>query len=162
MILKWTRKLDGMLFFTGNPGCGKTHLCAAILNYLYGKVSSIRYWTERSFLAKARDSIDQQGDYIENMKYYADDYVMILDDLGSCGFTDWRKEVFQSLIDYRTMNMLPTVVTTNLTKNELQQMFHSRFNSRIFSKENYIIDFDGPDFRKNPELLEKNDTTRKN
>lgn len=146
-IFDWIRVGKNFLVFTGRPGAGKTYLCAALYKYCYDKFSSKRYWLERKFLARAREAIGESGDYIDNMQFYCDDELIILDDFGSCGFTEWRKEIWQSFLDYRYQNNLPTILTTNLSKEEIEGEFHPRFASRLFAKENLIIEVNDKDYR---------------
>ncbi len=128
---------------------GKTHICAAICSYVYKKkFNFIRVYQERAFLSKVRDSMQEKGDYMDKMQFYCDDDLIILDDFGACGFNDWRKEMWQAFLDYRYQTEKPTIITTNLTREEIDEKFHSRFSSRLFAKDNLIIDVDGEDFRK--------------
>jgi hypothetical protein len=44
--------------------------------------------------------------------------------------------------------MLPTVLTSNYSSNEVAKLFHGRVHSRMFAKENTIIEIhDGVDNR---------------
>ncbi len=147
-LKKWIENKKDMLIVTGKPGTGKTYLAAAIVNFWYETFPSFRVWKEREFLAKIRDAIDQtKGDYQDQIQLMADDYFLILDDFGSCGFTDWRLEVWHALVDYRYSEQLPTIIISNLTRKEIDEKFHPRFSSRLFSKENTVIEMNGFDYR---------------
>lgn len=77
-----------------------------------------------------------------------DDEFLIFDDLGSSGFTEWRKEVLFETIDRRYESELPTVFTSNLTRDEIKKELGPRISSRMFSKENLILEFhEGKDYR---------------
>lgn len=149
-MMEWIDGKKNMMIILGNPGLGKTHLCAALIKHCFFKpFRSLRFYQERDFLSKVRSSIELKGDYMDNMQYYADDELLILDDFGASGFNDWRKEIWQGFLDYRYQTEMPTVITTNLSREEIASTFHSRFGSRLFAKENLIIDFQGQDFRVN-------------
>lgn len=137
------------LVFCGNPGLGKTHLCACLFEYVISSFNSFRYWTEYELFKRLRNKIsDGRGDYIEELKYLLDDDFIFLDDIGSSGWNEWREEILFSAIDNRYSSMKPTLITSNLSKSEFQKTYHPRLISRIFNKENYIIDIqDGIDFR---------------
>lgn len=82
----------------------------------------------------------EKSSYLETVKMMCDDNFMILDDLGSSGFNEWRKEVFFEAIDIRYESQLPTVFTSNLTKEQIFQGLGKRTYSRLFAKENLIIE----------------------
>jgi len=97
-----------------------------------------------------RSSIeDFKGDYLEALKLLIDDDFVMIDDIGSTGLNDWRKEVIFDAIDERYNNMLPTVITSNFSRHEFERNFHPRLSSRLFAAENTIIEIlDGQDLRK--------------
>lgn len=139
-INDWIKSGKNMLVYLGCPGSGKTYLCAALIKYCWPKFESCRYWTERSLIQRLHDAIGDNKDYILALQNYIDDEFLIFDDLGSTGFTDWRKEVIFELIDQRYVSRKPTVITSNLTKDEIKKQLHPRIASRLFAKENTFIE----------------------
>lgn len=91
--------------------------------------------------------MDNKGDYLSHLKFLVDSHLVIIDDLGSSGINDWRKEVIFELIDYRYESELPTVFTSNLTESEVLQQYGSRIHSRLFSTENTFIESNDEDQR---------------
>lgn len=140
------------MVYVGNPGCGKTYFCAALMNHsLESNVfSSKRYWNERQLLSKIREDMEY-GSYQEILRYIIDDELLILDDLGSGGFGEWGRNVLFDLIDIRYSSCLPTVVTTNLTEGAIKTEFGERMASRLFADDNTIIEVRGHDLRKKQE-----------
>lgn len=137
-----------MLVFLGNPGLGKTYLCAAIYNYLYDQNPfKPRYWNERQLLTRVREGMDMQGDYLGRMKFLIDDHFLILDDLGSSGINEWRNNTLFEVLDQRYSSGLPTLITSNLGKDEIYSQIGPRFHSRLFAKENTILEMNGVDLR---------------
>ena len=139
------------LVFCGNPGIGKTYLCAALVEFGLTKFNSFRYWNESELLKKVRSSIEEYhgGDYLEVLKLLIDDDFVMLDDIGSTGLNEWRKEVIFDAIDERYNSMRPTIITSNFSRSEFEKLFHERLSSRLFSSENIIIEIhDGQDNRK--------------
>lgn len=110
---------------------------------------TFRYFTENSFLGHVRGSIEgAPGDYLLNLKYVLDDYLFIYDDFGSAGPTEWRKEVILKMVDDRYNMQWPTIITSNLGYKEIETSYGKRIASRIFSKENTIINLkDAPNLR---------------
>lgn len=120
------------------------------VSYKTGR-KSLRCYTESGLLRKLRNSFDSgpKGDYIELLHHLIDDDIIILDDVGSAGHTDWREEVLFEILDYRMKNGLQTVITSNLTENQMEREYHKRISSRMFARNNCIIDLESaPDIRK--------------
>lgn len=136
------------LVLLGAPGTGKTYLCAAIAGLSLGFYDTVRCWKEEYLFAHLRDSIERFGDYANSLKFALDDQLTILDDLGSTPVNDWRKEIIFNTVDIRYASMLPTIVTSNLTKQEISYRYEPRTADRLFAKENTIIDlFDAVSLR---------------
>ena len=138
------------LVFLSNAGVGKTYLAAALVEYAMMNFKSFRRWREIDLFSKLRSSMNEysHSDYEDVLKYLIDDDFLIIDDIGSTGLTDWRREVIFSVIDYRYNSMKPTVLISNLLKKDFYEVFHERVASRVFAKENCIIEIDnGKDLR---------------
>lgn len=153
-VSQWMKFGTGFLVYLGAPGCGKTHFCHAIFNDSE-KIERYKYkrlWKESDFFSRLRSSLSL-GDYNSEMKFMVDDDLVIYDDLGSVGHNEWRNEVIFSFIDFRYQYAKPTVITSNLPENEILNKIGSRVHSRLFAKENTILDFGKIDFRKHADLL---------
>lgn len=81
-----------------------------------------------------------KGDYLRHLALLIDDPLIMIDDIGSQGVNEWRAEVMFDAIDNRYNTMLPTILTSNFTKKQFQEKYHPRFVSRVFAKENIIIE----------------------
>lgn len=139
------------MIYCGSPGIGKTFLCAALTEWAMKTFGSDwRYWTENNLLKKLRDSMDSvRGDYLDALKYMIDAEFLILDDVGSgVKVNEWREEILFALVDYRYNTMKPTIITSNFCEKDFLQKYHARVHSRLFSKDNTIIEIlDGIDYR---------------
>ena len=155
VIKKWLDSERKFLVFVGNPGIGKTYHCAAVYNWIVqhkkNKDDFIRYYSEANFLNKMRSSINEfSGSYVEHMQQLADDKWILMDDVGSTGINKWREEVFFEFLDFRYDLDLPTMITSNLEDHDFLSQMHPRVHSRLFSRENFIINSqDCIDFRRN-------------
>ncbi len=148
--MNWFTAGRNFLVYTGCPGAGKTYFCYALLNYI--KDSSLkrtyRYWNERSLLSKVRASMEEtKGDFRDQLKNLTDDHFLIIDDLGSSGYTDWRRDTIFDLIDIRYESTLPTVFTSNLNRDQMLSTFGERAHGRLFATENTFLESYGTDYR---------------
>lgn len=145
------QKPCNFLVYCGSPGIGKTYLCASLVEWAMKTFNSDwRYWTENNLLKYLRDSMESsKGDYLDALKYMIDAEFLILDDVGSgVKVNEWREEIFFNVVDYRYNTMKPTLITSNFSEKEFLQKYHARVHSRLFSKDNIIIEIlDGLDHR---------------
>jgi DNA replication protein DnaC len=124
---------EGWLLLTGNYGCGKTHLAAAIANEavrhhmktLFTVVPDLLDYLRASYAPDSRVRFDERIEAVRTV------FLLILDDLGTENATPWASEKLYQIINYRYNYRLPTVITTN---RELSQI-EPRIRSRIWDKE---------------------------
>lgn len=149
-LFKWINKPANILLILGPPGAGKTYILSAIVGELGNSFVGVRAFTERAFMGKIREGIDKYSnyDFIREVQSIVDCQMFIIDDLGSSAQTEWRDEIFMEALDYCIKNQTPTIITSNLTKEEINERFHPRVCSRLFSTKNTIVDLsDMPDLR---------------
>lgn len=124
-----------------------------MLEFLLPKFEFFRMYREHDLLKKLRSgfSDNSSGDYVEHLQYLIDDDLIIIDDFGSSGHTDWREEVMFEIIEFRNnyKKAKATIYTTNLNEEDFKEIYNARIASRLFAKKNCIIDFgELPDLRK--------------
>lgn len=110
----FAKKANGGFFFGGQTGCGKTHLCTAIVGALIKKGMSARYfvWREDSTILKAL--VNDKG-YKDTIDVFKKTDVLYIDDLfkqQNVGDAD-IKLAFE-IIDYRCRNDLITIISSEL------------------------------------------------
>ncbi len=134
----------------GKPGCGKTYICSALIGWMYGKVGDMYYFREADFFARLRASMDNKGDWHEEILYQCDHDFLLFDDIGSAGQgqTGWRQDVFLEVVNNRYESQKPTVFSTNYNEQDVKEKLGMRTHSRLFDKDNTIINmFEYPDLR---------------
>lgn len=109
----------GMIFY-GLPGTGKSHLAFSIANNLleYGYKVIVLSQTGLMQEIKRVSKFGTQGE-VEFFDEIGRCDLLILDDLGVGGRSDWELSQLYKAIDDRYRAKLPTIVTTNLGMEEL-------------------------------------------
>lgn len=134
---------------TGGVGVGKTHISTAIMNKTIDTMDIAEH-TAKHFITGYTDNVILPCRYVrctdliegekDRMKDYSGiDYesickytpLLVLDDFGVTKSTDWNKDLFYRILDYRYINELPTVLSTNLTADELKEALGARSYDRL-------------------------------
>ena len=120
---------QGFIVFTGEYGCGKTHLAAAIANAIAQRGNSVSFVVVPDLLDHLRAtfapgsavSYDQRFEETRSAPY------LVLDDLGTESATPWAREKVFQIIDYRYIAKLPTIITIHR-----EAQIEPRIQTRIF------------------------------
>lgn len=132
----------------GPPGNGKSHLAAAIANYLIEERNMpTLFLTTPDFLQALRQTLNERGDgdgYGVMLDTACEAPVLILDDLGAERETEWVQEVLFIVVDRRYRLQLPTVVISNCDLRELPPRLYSRLNDRALCT---VVLNPAPDYR---------------
>ena len=111
----------GFLYY-GNTGVGKTHLTYCIANELIKKGALVIIISTINLISRIYESYGKHGEEGEatiiNNLNSAD--LLILDDLGAEHSTEKSKQIIYSVLDCRTRSGQPTIVTTNLSNQQLK------------------------------------------
>jgi len=129
----------GMLI-CGTPSIGKTHLAVAVLkrelpNYATKDGYNVAFRSTGMLLVEIRDTFNKRGEHkteADFIKKYINYDFLILDDLGSERPTEWALSILFDIINERTFNNKPTLITSNLTIAQLDQV-DSRIAHRLSS-----------------------------
>src|SRR5512140_3410305 len=143
---QYAASLEGWLLIQGGYGCGKTHLAAAISNYAVGMGVATLFLTVPDLLDTLRFSYDSADTPFEaRFDEIRNASLLVLDDFGTQNATAWAQEKLFQVINYRYINRLPMVVTTNLDMDEIE----ARIRSRLADPELVsAIRISAPDYRR--------------
>jgi DNA replication protein DnaC len=138
--------LNGWLLLQGKYGCGKTHLAAAIANFAVDMGVPTLFMTVPDMLDSLRFGyhnsampFEEQFDEIRRVP------LLVLDDFGTQNATPWAQEKLFQIINYRYINQLPLVVTTNLPVNQIEERISSRLQDPTLITQ---VKIGAPDYRR--------------
>lgn len=119
---------DWLVFNSMAYGNGKTHLAAAIANYVAIKGQPVLFVVVPDLLDHLRASfnpasgirLDKRFDEVKKAP------LLVLDDLGTESATAWAREKLYQLFNYRYAARLPTVITTATPVDEIDPRLATR------------------------------------
>lgn len=143
------------LLFVGGTGLGKTHMSLAIAREVIERGHGVIYASVQNLMAKLEDerfnnnfNFNNNSDEAE-LKYMSmvmSSDLLILDDLGTEFLTQFINSSIYNIVNTRIIRQKPTIISTNLTAEEIQKRYSDRLLSRLFG--NYkTCNFIGKDIR---------------
>ena len=148
LAVEFARSPEGWLVFHGLNGCGKTHLAAAIANYVLAQGKPVLFVVVPDLLDHLRSTFspDSRISYDELFEKLKETPLLVLDDFGEQSTTPWAQEKLYQLINYRYNARLPMVVTTCLSLDEIETRISSRMVDPMIS---LVFNITAPDYRGN-------------
>ncbi len=149
--VKSFKKERGNLLFVGKTGTGKTHLTTAIAREIIKQGFDVIYDTTQNITNDFETDRFKNGyQYTENRsdKYLECD-LLIMDDLGAEFSTAFTVSCLYNLINTRANRGLATIISTNLSPEELSAKYEDRIYSRLVGTGYDVFLFTGKDIRIN-------------
>lgn len=137
------------LLLVGKTGTGKTHLSSAIAKTVIEKGYSVLYDSTQNILSAFETDKFRTGygAYEPKSDKYFDTDLLILDDLGAEFSSQFTVSCLYNLLNTRQNRGLSTVISTNLSPEELSRKYEDRIFSRLMGEDTKILLFVGKDHR---------------
>lgn len=131
------------ILLCGNPGSGKTHIALALANNFLKKGIRVVYMPYRDIVTKLKQNMIDEEYYKKTLSKYQTCEVLLLDDLYKGKVNETDVNIMFELINYRYLNHLPIIVSTEFTVEKLLS-FDEAIGSRIYEmSKNYIVEIEG-------------------
>ncbi|MBO5266933.1 MAG: ATP-binding protein [Ruminiclostridium sp.] len=132
------------ILMRGATGLGKTHLSLSIANEVIKKGYSVIYGSAPDLFGKAeQEHFGNKERVTLEMLYDAD--LLIMDDIGAEFESKFYVSLFYTIINNRMNSGKPTIVSTNLSLNDLLSRYGDRTVSRLKTMDD--LPFAGTDVR---------------
>lgn len=142
--LRFAENPSDWLLYTGRFGTGKTHLAAAIANRVLESGNEVIFQPVPDLLDQLRMGYGSTTEsYEDRFARFRTVPLLILDDLGAQSPTPWAEEKLYQIVNYRYVNKLPTVVTSNVNMREWDGRIASRLRDPMVNHITMTV----PDYR---------------
>lgn len=125
------RKAPTGLLLAGVPGCGKSHAASAIIHRIAMADRGSMLWVNVPKMFEDIRSDLETGSEAIVMARMRDTWLVVLDDLGVDGHTQWQTSLIYRILDHRNRDDKITLVTSNHPLQELDTRVGPRSSSRI-------------------------------
>lgn len=136
------------ILMMGGTGLGKTHLSSAVARRVIEKGKDVFYTGAIDLFSqfetqRFKTYSNEPNEIIE--RYFESD-LLIIDDLGTEMVNQFSVSTLYNLVNDRLSRRKPTMISTNLSKDEIQKKYTDRLTSRLFG-EYQLLFFAGTDIR---------------
>ena len=138
----YVRNPEGWFYYGGQPGCGKTHICTAMVGALLRAGKAAKYMLWQDDIIKIKQSVNDSEVYEALINSYKTAEILYIDD-----FFKTRRGDFVStadvnatfkIINYRYNEELPTIISSELSIQQIVEIDEA-LGSRIAEMANYKI-----------------------
>jgi DNA replication protein DnaC len=137
------------LLFIGNTGTGKTHISTAIAKEIITRGFDVLYDSAQNIFSDFETDKFKSGyspQYEAKAEKYLECDLLIIDDLGAEFVSQFTVSCLYNLINTRKNRGLSTIISTNLSPEELGAKYEGRISSRLMG-EYTVLPFLGKDHR---------------
>lgn len=136
------------LVLSGPVGCGKTHLAIGIGKLACALAYTVCFVSVPEWFQALRESYTDARQTRERalIQPLREADLLILDDVGAERTNDWVRERLYLVVNHRSVYQLPTIVTTNESLTDLDQVLGKRTLSRLCG-DALVFTLAGEDYR---------------
>lgn len=139
------------LLMSGRTGLGKTHLSLSIAKEAMEKGCGVIYGSTPDLLSQIeKERFSHSENDLQTLELMLECDLLILDDLGAEFSTTFTGATVYQLLNTRLNKHLPTIISTNLSLQELLKLYGERVFSRIIGSYTPLF-FVGQDIRQKKE-----------
>lgn len=145
-VIAWLGNPTEGLLVMGDAGPGKTHMGCAIVRTMYELGKRATFARAADLYREVRESYNGgRSTETEILQSYCSTPMLILDDNGAGSLSDHERRILLDILDRRGNDCRPTVVTTNLSLDQIRDLMDERISSRL--KDYLAVAFTGADRR---------------
>ena len=147
-VRDFDKRKDNLLLI-GPTGTGKTHISTAVARELIHKGYDVIYDSTQNILSDFEADRFKSGYGREDDRSdkYLECTLLIIDDLGTEFSNQFTLATVYNLLNTRQNKGLATIISTNLSPDELARKYEDRIYSRIIGGGSKILPFEGKDYR---------------
>lgn len=144
----WVPQLKKGAVIYGTVGTGKSTICKALINRYASPTRRCLFISVTDALKTIKGAMDRKDTTVEmECNKLVDPAILVFDDLGVDNCTEWAREQIFSIFEARTHSGKHTFFTTNLTPDQIRDVYKERIHDRMLEWCSWI-QMTGESFRK--------------
>jgi len=139
------------IMLCGKVGAGKTHLSCATLKYVIEQTAMpCRYMTFSEIVRLVKETFQRDSKKTEKEVYekLGSLRLLVIDEVGMQNATEFERTVAYEAINARYLNMLPTMIISNLNPKGIEECLGDRVVDRLRENNGVYVMFDWDSYRK--------------
>jgi DNA replication protein DnaC len=146
-VKNFAKKRSNLLLI-GKTGTGKTHISTAIAREIISQGFDVVYDSAQNIVADFEADKFRSGYGTESRsEKYLECDLLIIDDLGTEFSSQFTVSCLYNLINTRANRAMATIISTNLSAEELARKYEDRIYSRLVGVGTRVLVFEGRDRR---------------
>lgn len=132
----------GFLVLLGPVGVGKSHLAVAVMRTIPGGI-----FVKQSSLLRLLRATYGNKDAADPIEPCQEASILVLDEMGVSGGGKDEWPMLSEILDYRYSHLKPTVITSNLSWDEVRESLGDRIGDRMREAAHSVLVFSGESHR---------------